>query len=156
MRKYFFVTIAIFATLTATAQKKIDNQLEALYKSEYFKSLDLVVDPSVYLLNNGKEVVHIEFYQDSANIFNECYPINASISAREGFENTYSIGTVYDYMIGERMIAFYAEIFYKDGSKEKIYRTIAFDNIIPPAPGTFEDAQYMSTEIYEFDGIAEL
>jgi hypothetical protein len=155
MRILFLVSLLFLSTIGFSQKKSLSNQIEDLYNSDYFKSLELLVTPDMYLDGAADNITHIAFYQDTAHTFNDTYLLTAGIDKREGFDQIYSIGTIYDYMISAREVGFHVEIKYTDGSSRRYYKKLHFDDVLPPST-SFQEAQYMSTEYLEHDGLTEL
>jgi len=139
-----FLVLA-FSSIIGFSQSRSEakqiKQLEAIYRSEVFLVSDLIMSPEVYNPANDSNITAVEFFQDTTNNLNNIYLIYSAISTREGFDQNYSIGSIYDYQTGLFEISVVIKVYYANGDSKTKYHKIHFDNLPNPSED-IESAQY--------------
>jgi hypothetical protein len=134
-----------FSSLLGFSQSKSEarqiKQLEAIYQSEIFLISDLIMTPEFYNPENDSTITAIEFFQDTLNNINKAYLIFSAISPRDGFNQKYTIGSIYDYQTGLFEISLTMKVYYASGVISTSYHKIHFDNLPNPVED-IESAQY--------------
>lgn len=140
MKKIIFA-ILLLSSISGYSQS-LDEKFEQLYKSEYFKGLDLIITPSIFNPGNEENISYIEFFQDSTANFNDSWRIYASIDVSQSKTINYIVGTIGDYQAEVKSANVIIKKVYKDGTSKTSKVTINFDDILPPGVVEAEYAEY--------------
>jgi hypothetical protein len=113
--------------------KKLIKETEDLYRSDAYLMSNLIISRSVYNPENDSNITSVEFYQDTTKNANAVYVIYAEISKRDGFDNDYSIGSIYDYQTDIFGVSVIIKTYFADGTFKITNHKIHFDSLPLPS-----------------------